>query len=95
MNLLNIKGKDLFELERVSVDADSKGEKRIVVDYVKHFGPKNSLKVVFEGFYKGDIARVKKQFTLTSLLRVFDDRRFYIQGVLFFDGQFKDEDKKV
>lgn len=98
MDILKIKGDELFTLERVSYVPDSKGVERLVCDYYLTRGPKSSLKIVFEGYAKSDILRVKKQFTFKSLMNMFDDRRIYPQGVMYLDGQFEkkpDENKTV
>jgi hypothetical protein len=89
MNILSIKGNELFELENVKYDYDSEGKRRIVCNYSKSYGPKGSLKVVFEGFATGEVLRIKNEFTFKSLTTMFKDRRIYLQGVIFMDGQFE------
>lgn len=92
MNLLKIKGEELFDLETVKYDFDSAGNKGIVCNYSKTYGPKGSLQVVFEGFATGDVLRIKKQFSFKSLNTMFKDRRIYLRGVIFMDGQFEDKE---
>lgn len=90
MKVIDIKAEDVFTLDRVSYGSDSKGEERMVCDYVMRTGVKNSLEIVFEGYAKRDVLRVKKQYKFKSLLSMFDDRRLYFKGVVFMDGQFED-----
>lgn len=89
MNILNIKGTDVFKLDRVSYGCDCKGEERMVCDYKFTTGPKGSLEITFEGYAKKDTLRIKKEFTFKSLMNMFDDRRLYMKGVKFLDGQFE------
>lgn len=91
MNLLSIKGNELFELVNVKTDYDAQGKQRIVCDYKKQYGPKGSLEVVFEGFATGDVLRIKKHFTFKSLNAMFNDRRIYLRGAIYLDGQFEDK----
>lgn len=91
MNILSLTGDDEFKLKSVVYIEDAAGKKRMCCNYEKFVGPKNSLKIVFEGYAKSDVLRVKDTYTFKSLMRMFDDRRIFLQGVLFLDGQFEDK----
>lgn len=93
MNIITVMGDEKFKLKSVVYVEDSKGQKRICCNYELLRGPKNSLHIVFEGYAKRDVLRVKDTYSFKSLMSMFDDRRIYIQGVTYLDGQF--EDKKV
>ena len=89
MRVLEIKGKEVFKLGTITRAADAEGKERMVCNYELLTGPKNSLKIVFEGYAPRDTLRVKEQYTFKSLLSMFNDRRIYLQGVIFLDGQFE------
>jgi len=91
MNIITINGKDEFKLKSVTYIEDSQGKKRMCCNYELFRGPKNSLKILFEGYAKNDVLRVKDTYTFKSLMRMFDDRRIFLQGVTFLDGQFEDK----
>ena len=91
MNIITINGKDEFKLQTITYIEDAKGKKRMCCNYELYHGPKNSLKITFEGYAKGDVLRVKDTYTFKSLMRMFDDRRIFLQGVTFLDGQFEDK----
>lgn len=96
MNILSLTGKDEFKLKTILYIEDKEGKKRMCCNYERFVGPKNSLSVVFEGYAKHDTLRVKDTYTFKSLMSMFDDRRIYLKGALFLDGQFSDEvDKKA
>lgn len=89
MNILSIKGNEEFKLNTITYAADSKGKERMVCNYELYRGPKNSLRIVFEGYAKSDILRVREKYTFKSLMSMFEDRRIYLQGSMFLDGQFE------
>jgi len=93
MNIITINGKEEFKLKSILYIEDSKGQKRMCCNYEAFRGPRNSMKIIFEGYAKNDVLRIKDTFTFKSLMRMFDDRRIFLQGVTYLDGQF--EDKKV
>lgn len=90
MNIVNIKGDEVFKLHTITYGSDSKGKERMVCNYELYRGPKNSFKITFEGYAKNNILRVRDQYTFKSLMSMFEDRRIYLQGVLFLDGQFNE-----
>lgn len=95
MKLLEIKGTDVFTLHTITRAADASGKERMVCNYELFVGPKNSLRIIFEGYAKSDELRVKDTATYSELCRKYNDRRIYLQGTLFLDGQFSDGvDKK-
>lgn len=91
MNILNINGNEVFKLHTITYGSDSKGKERMVCNYELYRGPKNSFKITFEGYARRDILRVRETYTFKSLMSMFEDRRIYLQGVLFLDGQFENE----
>lgn len=95
MNLIKLKPSDIFKLESVRMAEDSKGVRRLCCNYELTSGPKGSLRVMFEGYSDASYLRVKPQYPLHSLMRMFDDVRYYVQGVIFSEGQFSDEDTSV
>ena len=92
MNLLNVNGNDLFELENVTSIADANGKKRICCNYVLFKGYKNCLKITFEGYADKNTVRIKSNYKFKSLMNMFSDRRVYLQGVCFLDNQFETPD---
>lgn len=93
MNVITVTGKDVFKLKSIVYVEDSAGKKRMCCNYELFRGPKNSLHILFEGYAKHDVLRVKDEYSFRSLMSMFDDRRFYIQGVCYLDGQFEEKDK--
>lgn len=89
MNIVTLKGQDKFELKQIMYLEDAEGKKRMCCNYELNRGPKGSLKIVFEGYAKRDVLRVKKTYTFKSLMTMFDDRRIYMQGVCYLDKQFE------
>lgn len=89
MDIVTIKGKDKFTLSSVVYTSDAKGEQRVCCNYSMLTGPKGSLKITFEGYAIKDVVRIKKEYPFKSLLKMFDDRRIYLQGVHYLDGQFE------
>lgn len=95
MKLLDIKGTDVFKLHTITRAADAAGKERMVCNYEMFVGPKNSLRIIFEGYATGDSVFVTETATYSALLHRYNDRRIYLQGTLFLDGQFSDGvDKK-
>lgn len=88
MNIISVTGKDVFNLKSIVYVEDSAGKKRMCCNYELCRGPKNSLKILFEGYAKHDVLRVKDTYTFKSLMSMFDDRRIYLQGVCYLDNQF-------
>lgn len=96
MKLLEIKGTDVFKLHTITRAADAAGKERMVCNYELFIGPKNSLRIIFEGYAKSDYLGVTETATYATLCRKYNDRRIYLQGTLFLDGQFSDGvDKKA
>ena len=89
MNIVTLRGKDKFKLKSVLYIEDSTGKKRMCCNYEMDRGFKNSLKIIFEGYAKHDVLRVKEEYTFKSLMNMFDDRRIFLQGVCFLDKQFE------
>lgn len=95
MKILDIKGTDVFTLHTITKAADAAGKERMVCNYELFVGPKNSLRIIFEGYAKSDSINVTEKALYSALCRKYDDRRIYLQGTLFLDGQFdKSVDKK-
>ena len=96
MKILDIKGTDVFTLHTITKAADAAGKERMVCNYELFVGPKNSVRIIFEGYAKSDSLQVTEKALYSALLRKYDDRRIYLQGSLFLDGQFSDGvDKKT
>lgn len=89
MKVVEISGNDDFELDSIHYLPDADGKKRIVCNYSMLCGPKGSLKITFEGFAKDDKVRIKEKFKFKYLVKMFEDRRIYLQGVKFLDNQFE------
>lgn len=95
MKLLEIKGTDVFTLHTITRAADAAGKERMVCNYELFVGPKNSLRIIFEGYATSDTLQVTEKALYSTLCRKYNDRRIYLQGSLFLDGQFQDGvDKK-
>ena len=90
MKLLDIKGTDVFKLHTITRAADASGKERMVCNYELFIGPKNSLRIIFEGYVTGDSLFVTEKALYSTLLRKYNDRRIYLQGTLFLDGQFSE-----
>lgn len=95
MKLLEIKGTDVFNLHTITRAADASGKERMVCNYELFVGPKNSLRIIFEGYAMSDNVNVTEKALYSTLCRKYNDRRIYLQGSLFLDGQFSNGvDKK-
>lgn len=89
MHLIDIKGSEVFKLASVTIAHDSNGKERLCANYELLKGPKGSLKIVFEGYVFKNHCIIKPQYKFKSLLKMYDDRRIYLQGVHYLDGQFE------
>lgn len=86
---VKISGTEKFKLSSAHYIEDANGEKRICVVYKTQRGPKNTLDISFEGYSKSDMVRIKEEYSFASLMKMFDDRRIYFNGVIFLDRQFE------